>query len=259
MKCSDLKDKVIVITGATGLIGKAITRELAKNDAIVIIASRSDELGQTFEQEIISNGGKAVYKQLDISSEESIDSFISSVIKDYSKIDVWINNAFPRTDDWMTKLEDVSLNSIRKNIDSHLVGYFYCTKRIAEEMKKSEQGSIINFGSIYGEVAPDFSIYEDTDMTCDPAYPLIKGGISSMTRYMSTYFAKDNIRVNCICPGGIFNNQDSKFVEKYVDRTPIKRMGTPEDIVGITVFLSSDESSYITGQVIMVDGGWTSW
>ncbi|MFC1815078.1 SDR family oxidoreductase, partial [Thermodesulfobacteriota bacterium] len=153
----------------------------------------------------------------------------------------------------------VPYKSIKENLINHLGGYFLCTQKMAIMMKKQRAGSIINFSSIYGVVGPNFSIYENTKMTAPPVYPLIKGGIISMTKYFATYFSKDNIRVNCISPGGIFDGQDERFVKKYIKLTPLGRMGEPEDIIGASLFLASEASSYITGQNLVIDGGWTTW
>jgi len=126
-------------------------------------------------------------------------------------------------------------------------------------MKRNQGGTIINFGSTYGVVGPKFSIYEGTEMTSPAPYSAIKGGIINFTRYLATYYASHNIRVNAICPGGIFDEQNEKFVEKYNENTPMGRMGKPEEIAGPVLFLASEASSYITGEVLMVDGGWTAW
>jgi NAD(P)-dependent dehydrogenase (short-subunit alcohol dehydrogenase family) len=144
-------------------------------------------------------------------------------------------------------------------VNNHLGGYFLCSKFTAELMKKKSGGSILNFASIYGVVAPDFGIYKGTKMTMPAAYSAIKGGIVAFTRYLSTYYAKYNIRANVISPGGVYNHQNASFVAKYKERTPLNRMANPEDIVGAVVFLSSDASSYITGQNIIIDGGWSAW
>jgi NAD(P)-dependent dehydrogenase (short-subunit alcohol dehydrogenase family) len=141
----------------------------------------------------------------------------------------------------------------------HLNGYFLCCQQIAEQMKKQKKGSIINLGSIYGVVGPDFSIYAGSNTTMPAAYAAIKGGIINFTRYLATYYAKDGIRVNAVCPGGIYDNQPAVFVKKYAEKTPMGRMGYPEEIAGPVIFLASESSSYITGHILMVDGGWTVW
>jgi NAD(P)-dependent dehydrogenase (short-subunit alcohol dehydrogenase family) len=126
-------------------------------------------------------------------------------------------------------------------------------------MKVQNSGSIVNFASIYGVVGNDFTIYENTDgMTSPAAYAAIKGGLINFTRYLASYYGKYNIRVNCISPGGIFNNQHPEFVKQFEYKVPMKRMGTPKDIAPSVGFLLSEESTYITGHNLIIDGGWTA-
>jgi NAD(P)-dependent dehydrogenase (short-subunit alcohol dehydrogenase family) len=125
-------------------------------------------------------------------------------------------------------------------------------------MIKQKNGSIVNLASIYGIVGPDFTVYEGTEMTMPAAYSAIKGGIVNFTRYLASYLGPNNIRINCVSPGGILDNQDIIFVENYNKKVPMKRMGLPNDISPIIAFLLSDDASYITGQNIAIDGGWTS-
>ena len=124
-------------------------------------------------------------------------------------------------------------------------------------MKKRKKGSIVNISSIYGVIGPDFSIYRDSDFTSPAPYSAIKGGINSFTRYLASYYGNKNLRINSISPGGIYNNQDAKFIKKYIKKVPLGRMGNPEDISPSVIFLLSDNSSYITGQNLIIDGGLT--
>ena len=125
-------------------------------------------------------------------------------------------------------------------------------------MAAKKNGSIVNIGSIYGTVGPDFNVYNNTELTMPAAYSAIKGGVINFTRYLSSYYGKNNIRVNCVSPGGIFNSQPVEFVKNYENKVPMQRMGKPEDISPAVSFLLSDDSSYITGQNLIIDGGWTS-
>ena len=243
-----LKNKVAVVTGGTGLIGKSVVIGLAQAGATVYNADILE--GRASDVEWI---------YMDITDIDSIKSCIDTIISKEKKIDIWINCAFPKTDDWATKFEDIKYESWKKNVDIHMNGYFLCCQQIAEHMKTHKGGVIINFGSIYGIVGPDFSVYEGTDITMPGAYSVIKGGIVTFTKYLATYYAKYGIRVNCICPGGIYDNQPESFVKKYSKRTPLRRMGEPEEMVCPVIFLASDASSYITGHILMVDGGWTAW
>lgn len=250
-----LNDKIAVVTGGAGLIGRAISLGLAQAGAKVYIADIDKNAGKKLEN--INN--RCHWINLNITDKNSINLCINKIVKIDKKIDIWINCAYPRTKDWGSKFEDITHESLRKNVDMHLNGYFLCCQQIAKQMKKQKNGSIINFGSIYGIVGPDFSIYKGTNMTVSAAYSAIKGGIINFTRYLATYLAKYGVRVNAICPGGIFDNQPISFIKKYERKTPLGRMGQPEDIAGPVIFLASDSSSYITGQILIVDGGWTTW
>ncbi len=256
----DLKDKIVVIAGASGLIGKKLCDGFLKQGSTVVITSRSDTKGRELEKKLNKvYKGKVIYCQLNITVEKSVDDLVKFVLNRFYKTDIFVNCSWPKTKDWMKNVEEVKYDSIKENVSDHLGGYFLCTQKIAILMKKQKSGSIINFSSIYGVVGPNFSIYDGTEMTCPPAYPLIKGGIITMTKYFATYFAKYNVRINCICPGGIFNKQNKKFIKKYSQLVPLGRMGNAEEVAGAALFLASDSSSYITGHCLMVDGGWTAW
>ena len=240
-----VKDKVIVITGASGLLGKKIVASLKNRDAKVI----STDIN--FDNQLDDNF------ILDITDENSIKSVVTDIVKKYGRIDGWVNNAYPRTKDWGEKLEDIPFESWRKNVDMHLNGYYLCCQIVLEHMKQQQFGSLVNMSSIYGMVAPDFSIYEGTTMTMPAAYSAIKGGINNLSRYLASYYGHCNVRVNIVSPGGIFDNQPDAFVNKYNKKVPLKRMGQPHDIMGPIHFLLSDDSSYITGHNLVVDGGLT--
>ena len=134
---------------------------------------------------------------------------------------------------------------------------FHLSRDLAPLLRKSGNGSIINIGSIYGVAAPDYSLYKGTNLGNPAAYAASKGGLIQLTKWLSTSLAKE-IRVNSISPGGIFRNQPEEFVTKYENKTPLKRMASEEDMKGIIAYLSSDLSAYVTGQNILVDGGWTA-
>ena len=194
----------------------------------------------------------------DITSEESVNDLINIVIERYLKIDGLVNNAYPRTKDWGTKFEEIPLLSWKKNVDMQLNSVFLLCQKALSQMVKQQYGSIVNIGSIYGVVGNDFTIYEGYGGTSPAAYCAIKGGIINFSRYLASYFGKYGIRVNCVSPGGIKDNQHPSFIERYEYKSPLKRMGKPEEIAPAISFLLSDESSFITGHNLMVDGGWTA-
>ena len=239
-----LKNKVVVVTGGNGLLGKQIIARLKNSGAIAISADIKTENG---ENEVT----------IDITSEESVRKIIDSLVSRYEKIDGWLNNAYPRTSDWGNKVENISFESWRKNVDMHMNGYFICSKLILEQMKNQRSGSLINMASIYGIVAPDFTVYEGTEMTMPAAYSAIKGGIINLTKYLSAYYGPYQVRVNAVSPGGIFDNQNEIFVSNYNKKVPLRRMGNSGDVAAAIHFLLSDDSAYITGHNLVVDGGWS--
>lgn len=249
----DLKGKIAVVVGGAGLIGSEIVKGLGDFGAKVFIADNNKKAAERVRRKNV----KFIY--LDITSEDSVRQALKEIYRQAGRINILVNSSYPRTSDWGLKLEEVTFDSWKENVNNHLGGYFLCSKFAAELMKKKSGGLILNFASIYGVVAPDFGIYKGTKMTMPAAYSAIKGGIVAFTKYVATYYAKYNIRANVVSPGGVYNHQDASFVKKYKEKTPLNRMANPEDIVGAVVFLCSDASSYITGQNIIVDGGWSVW
>jgi NAD(P)-dependent dehydrogenase (short-subunit alcohol dehydrogenase family) len=242
-----LKDKIIIVTGGNGLIGKSIITKLKSEGAFCINFDISHETNIDLS---------CVY--CDITDDQCVDLSLEIVLNKYKRIDGLVNNAYPRTRDWGTKFEQISLDSWKKNIDWQLNSYFYISQKVAIQMSEQNEGSIVNMSSIYGLVGPDFSLYEGTNMTMPAAYSAIKGALVNFTRYLASYFGPQQVRINAVSPGGIFDNQDEIFINNYCRKVPMGRLGTPEDISPTIAFLLSEDSSYITGQNIIVDGGWTS-
>lgn len=253
-----LKGKKSFVTGGAGLLGTEVVKALADAESHVVILDVNKQIGQEFQSKLQNDGKNVLFELFDITDLTNIDKNIDSLNEKYGKIDVWVNAAYPRTRDWGDKVEDLSLESWRENIDIHLNAYSWISRKVCLIMKEQKGGSLINFGSIYGVVGNNFSVYEDTDFTSPMAYAAIKGGIINLDRYLASYFGEFNVRVNTICPGGIFNNQNEIFVKNYEKITPLKRMGKTEEIATAVLFLSSDAASYITGSTFMVDGGWTA-
>ena len=244
---NSLKGKIIVVTGGNGLIGKELLKALKRSGATAINLDLHKE-------EILKEN--CIY--CDITDQNSLISTIQQIIAKYKKIDGWVNNAYPRTEDWGVNFEMIPLNSWRENVDMQMNSVFLSCQKVLEVMKEQGFGNIINIASIYGVVGPDFSVYNETNMTMPAAYSAIKGGIINFTRYLASYYGQFGIRINCVSPGGIFDNQNERFVKQYKSKVPMKRMGLPSDISPSVVFLLSDGASYITGHNLMIDGGWTA-
>ncbi len=243
----NLKNKIIVVTGGNGLLGSSILEFVKNSGAIGINAELNGP-------DDLENGSVLC----DVTNSESVCIALKKVQSKYGRIDGFVNNAYPRTSDWGLKFEEIPISSWKNNVDIQLNSVFICTQIILEIMKEQRAGSIVNMASIYGMVGPSFDIYDNTGLTMPAAYSAIKGGVVNFTRYLASYYGEYNIRVNCVSPGGIFDNQNPIFVSNYSKRVPLKRMGAPTDISPTVGFLLSDYSKYITGQNIVVDGGWTS-
>ena len=239
-----LKNKVIVVTGGNGLLGSKIISDIKKEGGIAINAELN-----------VTNSEDLTLIECDITNEISTKKMFDKILEKYDKIDGLVNNAYPRTADWGKKFEEIELESWKKNIDMQLNSVFITSQVVLEIMKKQEYGSIVNIASIYGIIGPNFTIYEGTEMTMPAAYSAIKGGIINFTRYLASYYGNYNLRINCVSPGGIHDNQHPLFVEKYQNNVPLKRMGKPDDIAPAVSFLLSDDSKYITGQNLVIDGG----
>lgn len=244
-----LKDKIVILTGASGLIGKATQAHLLLNGAKVV----------SVDKNIITDSEISSYNY-DITNEAEIDSLLEKVMTTYGRIDGLVNLAYPRTIDWGLKFEDIPLNSWRENVDMQMNCVFYICQQVLEIMRKQKSGSIVNIASFYGVVGNDFTLYEGYGGTSAAAYSAIKGGIINFTRYLASYYGKYNIRVNCVSPGGILDekNQHPSFIKRYSEKSPLKRLGNPEEIAPAITFLLSDDASFITGHNLMVDGGWTA-
>jgi len=244
-----LKDKVIILTGAGGLIGRESLKHLLNNGAKVIAV---DVNSYDSEAELFLTN--------DITNPDEIDDLLKTVIDKFGRIDGLVNLAYPRTTDWGTKFEDIPYDSWVKNVDMQLNAVFYICQKVIDIMKKQNSGSIVNIASIYGVVGNDFTLYEEYGGTSPAAYAAIKGGIINFSRYLASYNGKYNIRVNCVSPGGVLDekNQNPSFIKKYSEKSPLKRLGNPVEMAPAISFLLSDDSSFITGHNLMVDGGWTS-
>ena len=242
-----LKGKNIIVTGSKGLLGKAIVKDIQKEGGIAICLDISHET--------VPESHK--YK-IDLTKQKDTDTIVDLLIKKYHQIDGLVNNAYPKTKDWDTKMEEVTLSSFRQNVDWQLNSIFHLIQLLSKHMTRFNEGSVVNIASIYGIVGNDFTLYDNTNLTSPVAYSAIKGGLINMNRYLASYFGKNNLRFNCVSPGGIQNQQPENFIKNYSEKVPMKRMGTPEDIAPTVSFLLSKKAKYITGQNIAIDGGWTA-
>lgn len=256
-----LKNKVSIVTGGAGHIGSVISEALTELGSDVIIVGKNKERGLNLASQLAKTFGvKVTFEEVDLNSKESIDLFVN---KNQFKIDILVNNAFT----WPTilNLDDTTWNDFENTLRSGITSPFYLTKLLANLMKTSGGGSVINIASMYGIVSPNFKIYHNQPKMGNAlAYNASKAAIIQMTKYLAVYLSKWNIRVNCISPGpfpkpGTFNDGKEWFETELKEMNPLHKLGEPWQVKGAVALLATDLGSYMTGQNISIDGGWTIW
>lgn len=259
---SSLEGRIVLVTGAGGHIGSAISDGLAELGAELILLDRNIETVEAAADAIAFKHNARVsriHADLERLEERDIPREVSGIAR---KLDVLINcAAFVGTDrleGWNEPFTGQSPETWRRALEVNLTAPFILTQSLLPLLSRSESASIVNFSSIYGMCAPDYSIYEGLGMNNAAAYAVSKAGLLQLTRWLATTLAP-GIRVNAITPGGVRRGQPESFIERYEAKTPLRRMAAEEDMVGAAVFLASDLSRYVTGQNIVVDGGWSVW
>jgi len=251
---SDLKSKIVVITGGYGYLGSAMANFLLEYGAIVYILARNKS---KFDLEF-SNQLSAYFIKTDVQSIKSIDRSIVEIGNKEGRIDILINNAYYGVSNHPEKMTS---GEFRKGIDGSLNQLYDFIRASIKYLKLSENGKIINIASMYGIVVPDLNIYNGREEFLNPPnYGTAKAGVIHLSKYYAMYLGKYNINVNSISPGPFPSEniqKDKEFIKRLENKTKLKRIGIPEDLKGIILLLSSSLSSYITGQNIVIDGGWT--
>jgi len=259
----NLEGRVALITGGAGHLGSSVSLALAELGASIAILDLSKE-----ECDKAADRITGVYNvptlpmSVDLADEEQIRSVPAAVMARFGKLDILFNcAALVGTSDlegWAVDFADQTAETWRKALEVNLTSNFIMVQACADALSASGRGSVVNIGSTYGLVGPDMRLYDDTQLGNPAAYAASKGGVLQLTRWLATTLAP-HIRVNTITMGGVWRDQPESFQARYIDRTPMKRMATEEDIKGAAAYLSSDLSAYVTGQNLVVDGGWTSW
>ena len=249
-----LEGKVILLTGGAGLYGRGLTADLAAAGAQLVIASRNVEALEQVAAEERLEGRLVTAMQLDQADEGSVLRVRDAILQQYGRIDGLVNNAVARpmkspehTEGW--------IESMRVNA----TGLYLITTHIGKAICEHGRGSIVNIGSMQGMIGPSFELYAGTNMGVPPPdYFFHKGGMINFTRYFAALYGPQGVRVNCLSPGGFFNNQPEPFLTRYQEHTMLNRMADPEDLGGSVIFLLSEASKYITGANLAVDGGYSA-
>ena len=258
-----LQGRRAVITGANGGIGQQMAATIAELGGDLVLVDQSETEYGAFLNTLQSiSDVKVTCIKCDLEDGDARAELILDLSEQEDQLSILINNAAfvgsSELEGWATEFQDQSIETWRRALEVNLTAAFDLSKGLTPKLKQTRHGSIINVASIYGVSGPDYSLYAGTQMGHPAAYAASKGGLVQLTRWLATTLAPD-IRVNAISPGGVFRNQPEVFVSRYEARTPLKRMAIEEDFKGITAFLASDLSAYVTGQNLLVDGGWTVW
>jgi NAD(P)-dependent dehydrogenase (short-subunit alcohol dehydrogenase family) len=249
-----LRGRVALVTGGAGLYGRQIVAALAEAGAKTFIASRNVEALQKVAEEERRRGLDVEALSFDQSDEKSILALRDTIYGKTGRVDVLVNNSVLRS---MESWAD-SAAHWEKSMQVNATGLFLMTRAFGDKMAEAGRGSIINVGSIYGVVGPDFWLYEEVGWQQPPDYWFNKGGMQNLTRFAAAHYGPRGVRCNVINPGGYFSDQDERFIKRYAKRVFLGRMANDTDLKGVIVFLASDASAYITGAAIAVDAGLTA-
>ena len=268
----ELMGRVAVVTGGGGLLGAEFCRTLAEAGAAVAVVDLNESTSHAVADALTEGGYKALGLSTDITQTASVRAAVEHVLSAYGRLDILVNSAAldPKFDPEAVNkgimpgaFEDYPLDLWNSALNVNLTGMFLMTQACVKPMlDQGKKGSIINICSTYGLDGPDQRIYvrDGKRVAFKPVYYTVtKAGVMGFTRYLAAYYAGTEIRVNALTPGGVFNNHEEYFVQNYSAKTILGRMAKKDEMNGALLFLASDASSYMTGNNVVVDGGWTAW
>lgn len=250
-----IKNKTVLITGGTGLLGSGIAKKIIDLDGNVIVIDTDQKNINKFKKNFDEKKSLAICS--DSTDVKKVDACIKKIIKKFGKLDAAIHAAYPKSLRYGAKFENLKKDFLYKDLCQQLGGAILFSQTVLKYFKSIGYGNLIHVSSIQGVSPPKFEHYKNTSMISPIEYSAIKSGIIAITKYLSKYYKNNNIRVNSISPGGILDNQPKSFLKKYKLSCNDKGMLDVEDLLGTIIFLISDHSRYITGQNIIVDDGWT--
>lgn len=268
----DLTGRVAVVTGGVGLLGAEFCRTLTEAGAAVAVVDLNASASQATADSLTKSGYKALAVPTDITQPASVNAMVEKVLSEFGRLDILVNSAAldPKFDPDAVKkgmapgaFEDYPLEQWNAAMNVNLTGMFLVTQACVKPMiAQGKKGSVINICSTYGLNGPDQRIYvkDGQRVAFKPVYYTVtKAGVMGFTKYLAAYYAGTEIRVNALTPGGVFNNHEDYFVKNYSAKTIIGRMANKDEMNGALLFLASEASSYMTGNNVVVDGGWTAW
>lgn len=260
-----LDGKVVVVTGGAGILGRRFCEGLYESGARLAVVDVDEAAAQALAASL---GPDAAGFGCDVSIPEAVSQCVDAIIARFGAVDVLHNNAATKTRDvraFFSPFEDYPFDTWREVMGVNIDGMFLMAQAVGKQMlARGKGGVIVQTSSIYGLLGPDSRIYEGSDYLGGPintpaVYAASKAAVVGLTRWLATHWAKQGIRVNCLVPGGVSSGQNSTFSDLYASRVPLGRMADADELVPALLYLCSDASSYVTGQVLAVDGGWMCW
>jgi NAD(P)-dependent dehydrogenase (short-subunit alcohol dehydrogenase family) len=260
-KLFSLKGKTAIVTGGAGYLGTAISETLAELGASLVLASRDPVKCQQKCEEITRQVGgsiQAVALELDLMKKNSATEFFGRVHEHFSNVDILVNNAWSgKKNSW----ESITEEDWEYDINMSLNSVFRMTKAAFPDLKTS-RGVILNIGSLYSHLGPDYRMYDGKEFASPPSYGAAKAGVIQFTRYLASFLSPYGIRVNALSPGAFPHpptQRHTEFMQRLAAKCPLNRIGQPDDLKGAVALLCSEAGSFITGQDLHVDGGWGVW
>ena len=259
-----LDGKVAIITGAAGLLGLQHAIALSEFGAHIILTDLDLENCEKRARQINQQSKvETLAIRSDVTSQSSWQSLLERALSSFGQVDILVNNAAfttqSRSANYDASFASFPLEDWQQILEVNLTGTYLGCQVIGAQMAKQRSGSIINMASLYGVVSPHHRMYSGTEVHQPVAYSVSKAGVIALTRYLSTLWADQGVRVNCITPGGVYNQHPEVFAERYATLSPMGRMASKEEMRGAIVYLASPASAYCTGHNLVVDGGWTAW
>ena len=261
----DVSGKVVVVTGAAGLLGRQYVAALAQAGALPVAADLDGDAAQA----LVEAAGAGLAVRTDVTDKASVKAMVQQATERFGQVDALVNNAAinPKMDpehaaEHDDGFEDYALDAFRQQLDVDVVGAFLCCQAVLPQMRRRGSGTVINICSTYGLVGPDQRLYDDgsgTVRTKPPGYSVTKSALVGLTKYLAAYYGPHGVRINALTLGGAYAGHDAGFTARYGARTPLGRMAQPGEYAGTLLYLVSDAASYMTGSNVVVDGGWTAW
>ncbi|WDE98196.1 SDR family oxidoreductase [Lentisphaera profundi] len=256
----DLQDKVIIITGACGLIGRAFCEAAAQFGAHIVVADIEKANPTEFADSLTKRHNRTMLGvTVDVVDKSSVQQLLDITLKTFSKVNGLVNSHQNKTNSFFEKFEDYTEDNWDAVVETNLKGTFLSCQVIGTWMANHKGGKIVNIPSTYSVVAPNQNLYKGTNMGCPAAYSASKGGVDALSRYLASYWANKNIQVNMITPHGVWNKHEENFEENFSQFSPMERMSYNHEVASALIYLLSDASSYVTGDNMLVEGGWTVW